>query len=48
LPGTIRVSFGDPIATDGMSAADRERLTTLAHDRVASLLSALEPAGAGA
>ena len=48
VPGTIRVAFGDPIATDGMSAADRERLTTLAHDTVAGLLAVAERAAAEA
>jgi len=47
LPGVIRVAVGEPISTEGMTASDRERLTSLAHDRVAALLAGLEPAGAG-
>jgi 1-acyl-sn-glycerol-3-phosphate acyltransferase len=48
LPGLIRVTFGEPISTEGMGPEDRERLTTLAHDRVASLLAAVEPTARGA
>jgi len=47
LPGLIRVAVGEPISTEGLTASDRERLTSLAHDRVAALLAGLEPASAG-
>ncbi len=48
LPGLIRVAFGEPIPTSGMSSADREQLTTLARGRVVQLLADMESASAGA
>ena len=48
LPGLIRVAFGEPISTEGMTAADREELTKLAQDRVVHLLADMESASAGA
>ena len=48
LPGLIRVTIGEPISTQGMGPEDRERLTALAQERVASMLAGTEPAAAGA
>jgi 1-acyl-sn-glycerol-3-phosphate acyltransferase len=42
MPGSIRVAFGEPIPTVGLLASDRERVTTIAHDRVRDLLQRIE------
>jgi 1-acyl-sn-glycerol-3-phosphate acyltransferase len=47
LPGSIAVAFGEPISTAGLGPADRERLTTIAHDKVRDLLARIEPAPVG-
>ena len=44
-PGTIRVRFGEPIATTGLQAADRNALARRARDAVVDLL---HPLGAAA
>ena len=47
LPGSITVAFGEPIPTAGLGSADREQLTTIAHDKVRELLARIEPAAVG-
>lgn len=42
LPGSIRVAFGEPRSTTGLGQADRETLTTAAHDEVHNLLRSIE------
>jgi len=37
-PGTIRVRFGTPLATDGLSQQDRQALARRAHEAVTALL----------
>jgi len=43
LPGSIRVAFGEPLSTNGLSVGDREMLTDAAHDKVRDLLRRIEP-----
>jgi 1-acyl-sn-glycerol-3-phosphate acyltransferase len=45
-PGTIRVAFGDPIPTVGLTEADREDLMKRAHDAVVQLSLSIGGRGA--